>query len=464
MNHLVSYSAGERACDNCGDLLPDAVEVWSGHNYLVCKKPECIGAAKAHKKNKWVGLNEIPCSADGCTNFIPEGSYVRRMRLPVCSIACWKKRAAHGIVAFKCDHCREDMFGHRHKGRHHFCDKDCYRLWLLEESIKRAGSYRPLLERYFTEFVPFRYRGLTPKAVRSVMITFGCFLDDQEIADLNLVTPVTISAYLMWCVENEYDSASTTISLLSTFFYWMIANGERQLANPVVSSIHRKKFPKRLPRPYSEEELAYMWKLLHERGNSRVRAIASIAEEAGLRLGELARLALSDIDLAGQRVFVDIPNKGNKERYAFFGKKTRHFVQAWLQDRDSECGHDKLFHNTLGGPCKESQIWRELNIILSKVFDGKTHNEEGFDDWSIHRLRHTMATTLGAGGADAVTIMEQGGWSTFEAMSGYLATNPEKARRGYTESMERGETMRKSKPNRSTLSLEALQQHLKKAS
>jgi integrase/recombinase XerC len=170
---------------------------------------------------------------------------------------------------------------------------------------------------------------------------------------------------------------------------------------------HRKKS---VPRPYSAEEMALAWTLLDGRGNARVRFAVAITQEAGLRLGEICRLRVQDIDVVAERCFVRGPNKTNRDRYSFFGNKTKQCFEAWMNEREPGCGHDALLYNTLQKPCSEGMLIEEMNRTLCKTNRGRLVNQTGFDRWNMHRLRHTWACNLVSGGADMKTVMTNGGW------------------------------------------------------
>lgn len=86
-----------------------------------------------------------------------------------------------------------------------------------------------------------------------------------------------------------------------------------------------------------------------------------------------------------------------------------------------------------------------------KVHEGKHLHDEGLEQWSTHRLRHTMATNLASGGAAVTTIMKAGGWESVSSMLLYTQVDPELARRGYDEAMARPYS-REQKPRREVLS------------
>jgi integrase len=259
-------------------------------------------------------------------------------------------------------------------------------------------------------------------------------------------------------------SVNKGASFISTFFKWAMASGYRKHGNPVSTLLHRQPQPKRKPRPFDQAQLTLAWDLLNERGNARLRLAAAIAEESGMRLGEICRLRLQDVFLTQRSLFVRLPNKGNVERDAFFGEKTVRYYAEWLAVRDPRCAHDRLLHNTLRNPCTVASLGQEFNGVLCKVVHGQSRNVEGFDKWSTHRMRHTMASRLANGGADAATIMAVGGWKTFEAMCLYTQVDEGVARRGYDEAIQKDRALRHSAPRKKSLSItELLELKRKKA-
>jgi integrase/recombinase XerC len=271
-------------------------------------------------------------------------------------------------------------------------------------------------------------------------------LVEERIVSLQDVTPQTITKFLVEVQKSNRGMATATISNISTFFNWMIGEGRRKAANPVVGMIHYNRKKQRLPRPYEENELNFIWQLLRERGNSRVRLAAAIAEEAGLRIGEICRLRISDVDMVQQRIAVGLPNKSNRERAGFFSHKTSQYCDEWMRERNPDCGHDFLIYNFYGNPYSPTTLAEALKRVLCKTLRGKRIHETGLDKWSMHRLRHNMATNLVSGGADAATVMAAGGWLDPNSMAGYAKVNEPVTRRGYDEAMRRVQYQKQSVP------------------
>ncbi len=69
---------------------------------------------------------------------------------------------------------------------------------------------------------------------------FG-FLNDEHIISLESVKPHIVANFLVSIEKLNRGLATHTISNISTFFNWMIAEGRRRAANPVVGIIHRRR-------------------------------------------------------------------------------------------------------------------------------------------------------------------------------------------------------------------------------
>jgi integrase/recombinase XerC len=213
----------------------------------------------------------------------------------------------------------------------------------LEES---CGSFLGIVTELLDGFASQHYKNLS--TIRTGVCPFVLFLSERGIVTLEQVTPKMITEFIAWSEEVEYKNAAHQISVLSAFFKWAIRHGHRRSACPVVPQFHGQKRAHHLPRPYSAEEMVSIWDYAYQRGSRRVRAVLAIGEEAGLRLGEICRLKVDDVDLAGRRLFVRLPNKTDCERWAMFSDKAARYIFEWMVERSDDCGHDLLFHNTLG--------------------------------------------------------------------------------------------------------------------
>jgi integrase/recombinase XerC len=342
---------------------------------------------------------------------------------------------------------RRVYFSTKCKGRH-----------LRAQSEAGLGRYQCVFTEYLNGFANGHYRKVD--AVRQYLCRFFRYLNENEVTSLNAVTPNTITDYLGQIRRTAPLSAKMHLSFLKRFFNWMILTGKRKEANPV-DRFHFPPKVHRLPRPFSKDELGFTWQLLGERGVSRLRLAVAIGEEAGLRIGEVCNLRLSDICDEEQRLFVRLPNKSNRERFAYFSWKTAKFLKEWLAERNPDCGHDFLLYNEWGTPYLASVLRNTLRMVLCKSVKGNTVNQTGFDEWSFHRLRHTMASNLIAAGASAVVTMGQGGWVSYNSMAGYVKVDPAMVSREYHEVQRKLSEQKQVAPrSRSLTPAELLRRHV----
>lgn len=432
------YDDGERACPICDVALP-AHSTWPGTRYRFCGGTECASEVRKLTLGRYVDAGTEPCQAPGCPNLIPEGLYNAKCKFIACSSDCYNKRAAQGSILMKCAcPCGQTFLrasnrptksglvfmSPRHRGN-----------YVIDQHLQEScGRFRPIADEYITGIARIHYTDT--RNARIAVSTLLLFLTQSEISSLEDVSPRTITEYIRWMGNTNRKIGTDTLSCISTFFNWMIDEGRRKVANPV-TRWHRQPRPKRNPRPLTQSELIFMWNLLNERGTPQIRLATAFGIESGLRISEMGRVRLSDVDLERWRLLVRLPNKGRREEFVFFGPKTIEYWHEWMKVRDPNCGHNCVLYNEIGKPYSSKSLRAAFKRILCKEVDGKRIHEVGFDKWSTHRLRHTMATALVAAGADLATTKVAGRWLNEDAMAAYIAVSEEQAQRGYDEAMRK---------------------------
>lgn len=436
-----SYKHGERSCPICGDPLP-AHEVWPGAKYRYCMKPACKAQLVATKRTmRYVERDQVKCGAIGCPNYVPEGRYAHNPSVLTCSLVCANapQDERRREVMCMCG-CGESFVRDITKGTKEgfFKSYEHHGRYRLNRFVsENCGPFEDVLRKYLDGEASNRYRHL--EGVRVSLVRFFEFLVSQGIASLDEVAPKTITAYIAWAKKTKSRDVACNLPYISVFFKWTLAMGYREGGNPVIGTMHYSKKKQRLPRPYTDEQMEFAWHLLHIRGNARLRFVMAIAEEAGLRIGEICRLQLSDIDIEAGRCSIGLPNKGGVPRSALFSEKTKVFFEEWMKERNPNCGHYFILHSVTSKPCSTQGLEREFRLVMCMDFRGEHIHDFGFEKWSTHRLRHTMATRLASGGADAATMMANGGWATFEAMKVYTEVRPDAVRDEYQSAVRRAQ-------------------------
>lgn len=247
----------------------------------------------------------------------------------------------------------------------------------------------------------------------------------KELADVRLASIHTVAAYrrdILRFIEHCGDiplakvtrvqvqdwlvashalglAASTLARRLSAISSLLDACVQSGLCNTnVAAGVHPPRQPKRLPRTLPPEQTAALMQITKRTSDVRDLALLAVLYGCGLRVSEAVGLNLNDVDLESLelRVF----GKGRKERVVPMPERAGH-----------------LLHNYLSG-CSRQATGNEKAVFLNKYHTRlsvrsvqrmlKDRALETGADISVtpHRLRHSFATHLLAGGVDLRAIQE----------------------------------------------------------
>jgi len=145
----------------------------------------------------------------------------------------------------------------------------------------------------------------------------------------------------------------------------------------------------RLPQPLSRGEVG---RLIDATSNAKHRVMLMTAYGGGLRVSEVVKLKIEDIQ--SDRMLIRVRHgKGNKERYTILSQRLLEELRSyWLDFQPA----DWLFPNWYGLPVSTTCLQRVY--YRSKASAGITRG------LGIHSLRHSFATHLLEAGVDLTTI------------------------------------------------------------
>lgn len=193
------------------------------------------------------------------------------------------------------------------------------------------------------------------------------------------VTTEDIRLYLSQYQENNNVSKSTVDNMrriISSFFTWL--ENEDYIIKSPARRIRKVKTPKLVKETFSEENIELMRQSCK---NLRDLAIIDMLYSTGIRVGELVKLDIADIDFSNKECIV--LGKGNKQRKVYFDAKTKIHLQQYIATRKDN--NPALFvsllspHNRL----KISGVEIALRKIGERLEIGNVHP---------HKFRRTLAT------------------------------------------------------------------------
>ncbi len=194
--------------------------------------------------------------------------------------------------------------------------------------------------------------------------------------------PKEIRAYQLHLVQRGLSSSSINVTVCALrFLYRVTLNCNWNIER--IALAHREK---RLPVVLSPDEVL---QFLQAVGSLKYRAILMTAYGAGLRISEVTRLRVSDIDSRRKVIRVD-QGKWRKDRYVMLPEKLLSLLrQYWRAARPTHWlfpgrGNDRpVSTHTVQGICRKAALASGLNKRVTP-----------------HVLRHSFATHLLEGGAD----------------------------------------------------------------
>jgi integrase/recombinase XerD len=133
----------------------------------------------------------------------------------------------------------------------------------------------------------------------------------------------------------------------------------------------------------------------------RDRAMLELMYASGLRVSEVSKLTLSELNL--EAGFLRVVGKGNKERIVPVGKKAAEWLQRYISEARSALGRNKparseVFLSSRGTALSPKTIW-----LLIKKYTRRAGISKNV---TPHTLRHSFATHLLDNGADLRVIQE----------------------------------------------------------
>ncbi len=277
------------------------------------------------------------------------------------------------------------------------------------ETIK-AQSPRTIAEYHLDLRLFFRFM----KLIRNEL-PYHTDLEIIDIRDIDLafvesITPTEVYDFLSYLANDREihpDSRSSSVGLgpaararklsaIKSFYKYLTSRTKQTDKNPV-KDMEFPKLRKSLPRFLSLDESTRLLQAVHGPNAKRDFAILMIFLNCGIRRSELVGLNLTDVYEDRIRVV----GKGNKERIVYMGTPCRKAIDDYLVERNKIILSD---NRALFGSRDKNRI----SVTAVHRLVKKHLLAAGLDatQLSAHKLRHTAATLMLAGGVDVKTVQE----------------------------------------------------------
>ena len=194
-----------------------------------------------------------------------------------------------------------------------------------------------------------------------------------------LITTEDLRIYLSDYKEKNHVSKITIDNvrrIISTFFSWL--ESENYITKSPARRIHKVRTGKQVKEVYSDETIEL---IKQSARTKRDLAIIDFLISTGIRVGELVKLDISDIDFENRECIVF--GKGSKQRKVYFDAKTKLHLQQYLFSRKD---------NNVALFVSSQKPYERLQISGVEIMLRKIGCKLGIDKVHPHKFRRSLAT------------------------------------------------------------------------
>lgn len=196
------------------------------------------------------------------------------------------------------------------------------------------------------------------------------------------VTTITTEDLRKFLTEYENNSKANKVTLdnirriISSFYSWL--ENENYILKSPSRRIRKIKSCKTVKNIFSDEDLELMRDNI---SNPRDLAIIDLLSSTGIRVGELVKIDISDIDFDKRELIV--LGKGNKERTVYFDARTKIHLKDYIKSRSD---NNTALFVSLNKP------YNRLKISAVEIRIRQLGKYVKIDKAHPHKFRRTLAT------------------------------------------------------------------------
>ncbi|MBW1812921.1 MAG: tyrosine-type recombinase/integrase [Deltaproteobacteria bacterium] len=305
----------------------------------------------------------------------------------------------------------------------------------LIQVFKKLHQKDIIGKKYIHQYLASQYRhNLRPNTISSsftAIVQFLEYVNQSGKKDIDKITRDDLSAF----IEHMHDkglkpaSVKTRLGSLSAFLRVLI---EKEVIDPgVLKNKMRIKLPESLPRAIDPDDIKLLLSVIKK---VRDRAMVLALLRTGMRIGELLRTKLIDVNMTEKRIEIFEAQKNRVGRVVYLSNDAAEALRAWLNKRDKQ--KEYLFYS----PRKNDKL---SYTACRAMFATYLHTAQiDFKGYTLHSLRHTFASELLNAGMRLECLQQLLGHSSIEITRCYARLTDNTRREEYFKAMsiiEKGE-------------------------
>jgi len=250
----------------------------------------------------------------------------------------------------------------------------------------------------------------------------AAFLARRGAAGWRLATAAQAGEWLRSLGAGDFAASSQARKLTALRVFARFLVRENLRPDDFTAMLTGPKLGRRLPGTLSAAEVDRL--LAAPTGGDprtlRDRAMLELFYSSGLRVSELAGVALQQVDL--EHGYLRVFGKGSKERVVPMGRRAADAIGAYLAS-----GRPHLVKPRTGSQLFLSNRGAALSRVMLWMIVRKYARRAGLTaKVKPHALRHSFATHLLSGGADLRAIQEMLGHASISTTQIYTAVEPQR--------------------------------------
>ncbi|MFA5104227.1 MAG: tyrosine recombinase XerC [Candidatus Margulisiibacteriota bacterium] len=259
------------------------------------------------------------------------------------------------------------------------------------------------------------------------------FFEEKGLSGPGIFSRYDARAFLLELEQGGLSrkSIARKISCFRSFYSYLLK--KKLVKNNPWTAISLPKLAKKLPGFLYPEEIELLLESQDKKSPAGLRdnAILEMLYASGMRVSELVKLNISDVDKEDGEILVS--GKGSKERIVLIGSQAitslKDYIRYGRPRLSAKAGNRAIFISRSGGRLSSRSIERMIQKYLKKCGINKKITP--------HSLRHSFATHMLERGADLRTVQELLGHASLSTTQIYTHITKERLKTVYEKSHPR---------------------------
>jgi integrase/recombinase XerD len=256
----------------------------------------------------------------------------------------------------------------------------------LDNSLSRLSTLEIEGKEHIEAYLRHQYRRhFQANTIRGNYTSLSCFftfLKERGRGGIEDIEKADLEAF----VEHEHNrgikisTVKLRLAQVKAFLRFMIDKGD--ISEEVFPWKLTIRMPEPLPRAMDPDDVDTLLKV---KGSVRDRAMIVLLLRTGMRIGELLRTRLIDVNMEEQKILIYEGEKNQRGRAVYFSADAKTALEFWMKERTKR--YELLFYGYKGRPLS----YQASRMMFVKYLDQAGLSHKGY---TLHCLRHTYATDL----------------------------------------------------------------------